>query len=163
ALTGLAVGYTGVDAQDTVGPLPPRLQPLLKNDRFRLVRVLGTPEVLPIYHHASTISADGKRGIYAEDLSTGDDDARQLRTRLHVWDLTTAGWPRELEFDGKNVTALAISPDGSRALLAGQIYVGKPIIKDKAKDKAGAADADLRGYLSLWDLQANKEIAGVST
>src|SRR5207253_3207046 len=104
--------------------LPPRFAPLVKNDRFRLVRVLGTPEMPAIHHQASAFSSDGKLAVYVEDLSSGGDDKPRLRTRLLVWDMPARGWPREIEIDGKNVTALCLSADGSKALLAGQVVVG---------------------------------------
>ncbi|MBI3823671.1 MAG: hypothetical protein HY289_13460, partial [Planctomycetes bacterium] len=125
--------------------LPARFGALGKNDRFKLLRVMGTPEMPPIYHQASAISADGKRAIYAEDLTTGGDDKERprLRTRLHLWTLPPQSWPREIEIDGKNVTALAISADGSTALLAGHTFVAK--------------EKEPRSYLSTWDLNAGME------
>ncbi len=158
ALSFLAVSQ--VSAQE----IPPRFGPLLKNDRFRLVRVLGTPEMPPIYHQASAFSAQGNRAVYAEDLTSGSDDTPRLRTRLLVWDLPAKSWPREITIDGKNVTALALSADGSKALLAGQVFVGTPRIKDKKeKDKDADPEKDYRAYLSLWDLNTGKEIHGFST
>src|SRR5271166_3973849 len=77
--------------------LPPRFDPLAKNDRFRIVRVLGMPELQPSLGQTSAISADGKWAIYAEDLSSGDDEKPKLRTRLLLYDLQAKTWPREFE------------------------------------------------------------------
>src|SRR5580765_5277443 len=100
--------------------LPSRFGPLVKNERFRLVRVLGTPEMPISFGQMSAFSADGKRAVYAEDLSTGGEDKLTLRARISVWD-EAGDWPRELELAGKNITALSLSADGKRALLAGLV------------------------------------------
>jgi WD40 repeat protein len=148
-----------VIAQQSTDALPPRFAPLAKNDRFRLVRVLGTPEMPAIHHQASAFSADGKLAVYAEDLSSGGDDKPRLRTRLLVWDLPARSWPREIEIDEKNVSALALSADGSKALLAGQIVVG--VRKEKKKDRDKEVEVtvvDFGAYFGVWDLKTGKEV-----
>ena len=94
--------------------LPPRFDSLAKNEHFRIVRVLGMPEVQPTFGQTSAISADGKWAIYAEDLSSGDDEKPKLRTRLLLYDLQAKTWPREFDIDGKSVTALDLSRDGGK-------------------------------------------------
>ena len=132
--------------------IPARFELLAKNDRFRLARVLGDPELPPSGNPTSAFSADGKRAIYAEDLSTSSDvkdgDKKKVelrfRTRLLLWDLLTKSWPREIDVAGKSVHALQMTLDGTKVLLAGETLVDK-------------SDTP-RPYLSLWDLQAAKEI-----
>jgi WD40 repeat protein len=161
-LLALLVAVHGVVPVVGQEKLPPRFDAFAKNERFRLVRVLGTPEMPPIFHQASAFSADGKRAIYALDLSTGADDRPQLRTRLYLWDVQAKTWPREIDIDGKSLTALVLSADGSKALLAGQIYVGKgkPKKEQKEKDKDGDDEKNFRSFLSLWDLNTGKELKG---
>ena len=120
----IALACIGQGFTQEKSAIPPRFQPLAKNARFQLMRVLGTPEMPPIHHQASAFSVDGKLAVYAEDLSGGAADKPHLRTRLLLWDMATKAWPREIEIDGKNVTAMCLSADGTKALLAGQI-VGK--------------------------------------
>jgi WD40 repeat protein len=128
--------------------LPPRFDPLTKNERFRIVRVLGTPELRPTFAQTSAISADGKWAIYAEDLSSGDDEKPRLKTRLLLYDLQTKAWPREFDIDGKSVTALDLSRDGGKVLLAGQF------IPANSKEK----QAEPRACLILFDLRIGKAL-----
>jgi WD40 repeat protein len=136
--------------------LPPRFEPLTKNDRFRLVRVLGMPELQPNFGQTSAISADGKWALYAEDLSSGSDEKPRLRTRLLLWDLQAKTWPREFEIDGKSVTALDLARDGGKALLAGQFIAA--IGNEKEKKPATA-----RACLILFDLHTGKTIRTIET
>ncbi len=143
ALACIGQGIT----QDKNDALPPRFGALAKNERFRLLRVLGTPELPATYHQAAAISTDGKRGVFAEDLSIRTAEELRLRTRLHVWDLSVKNWAREIEIEGKSVEALALAADGSKVLLAGHAVV--------APDKK---ENNTRLYLSLWDVAASKAI-----
>jgi WD40 repeat protein len=156
---GSVPGFT----QDKGDALPPRFAAFAKNDRFRLLRVLGTPELPNIYHQASAFSGDGKRAVYAEDLSTGDDSP-QLRSRLHLWE-EGKRWPREIESSLRNVTALAMSADGSKLLIAGQILVANPFSKKDKRDKKKDAgmERELRAYLGLMDLNTGKAIQAFQT
>ena len=70
-----------VTSQGFAQEFPPRFEPLAKNDRFRLMRVLGSPEIPATFNPTTTFSADGKFAIYAEDLSGGADDMPRLRAR----------------------------------------------------------------------------------
>lgn len=150
-ILAILIALAGAGQLSAQDGLPPRFGVLAKNEHFKLLRVMGTPELPAIYHQASAFSADGKRAIYCEDLSTGGAEREKdkekprprLRTRLHLWDIPARGWPREIEIDGKNVTALALSADGATALLAGQTFVGK--------------DKEPTTYLALWDLDGGKE------
>jgi WD40 repeat protein len=134
--------------------LPPRFEPLAKNDRFRLLRVLGMPELRPTFAQTSAISGDGKWAIYAEDLSTGDDEKPHLRTRLLLYDLQAKSWPREFEIDGRAITALDLSHDGGKAILAGQFIAEAPKEKKRAVTRA---------CLILFDLRAGKAIRTIET
>jgi WD40 repeat protein len=142
-------------AQDKNDAIPLRFQSLAKNERFRLARILGDPELPPTGNPTSAFSADGKRAVYAEDLSSASEMKDQdktkvelrLRTRLLLWDLQAKSWPREFEVAGKSVHALQMTTDGGKVLLAG----------DAIADKSSVA----RPYLSLWDLDAGKEIREV--
>jgi WD40 repeat protein len=145
---GAPQGFT----QEEIAAIPPRFQALAKNDRFRLLRVLGTPELAATYGQTSAFSADGKRAIYAEDLSTGAAEMPHLRTRLLLWDVPAKAWPREFEIAGKSVTALCLSADGRRVLLAGQTFM-----------KKGKKDNDPRSYVTLYDLDAGREIHTILT
>lgn len=136
-------------AQEKLSPIPPRFNALAKNDRFRLVGVLGSPELPTTYPSVSAISADGRCATYVENLSSGDDKQTHLRSRLLVWDLPPKRWPREIELAGKYVSALALSADGGNALVAGLVMVEK--------------EKDPRAYVSLWDLKAGKEIKAIVT
>src|SRR5438270_774876 len=92
ALACIGQGFT--QEKDAV---PPRLQPLANNDRFQLVRVLGTPEIHPAgFGPTSAFSADGKKAIYVEDLSTGDEKSPRLHTRVLIWNVGSNAWPREI-------------------------------------------------------------------
>ena len=62
-------------------PIPTRLEPLAKNERFKLERVHGLPRVP---HGASAISADGKLALYVENFV---DEEKPLKYRLLVYDL----------------------------------------------------------------------------
>jgi WD40 repeat protein len=128
---------------------PPRFEPLTKNDRFRLVRVLGMPELRPSFSPTSAISADGKWAFYAEDLSTEGEKELRLKTRLLHYDVQAGTWPREFEIDGKSVTALDLSGDGGKVVLACQV-VGP---KRKGKTDTGH---ELHSCLVLFDLRAGK-------
>jgi WD40 repeat protein len=130
----------GLSAQE----LPPRFQAIAKEGRIRLTSILGTPELQPAYSATTAFSADGKRAIYVEDLSSGNDDKPILRSRLIVTTPQSPAWPREFEVPGKSVTALALSADGSKVLLTGLTYPEK--------------EKEARTYLSVWDLNAGKEI-----
>src|SRR6188768_2978344 len=83
--------------------VPPRSANVAKGTPFRLLRVLGSPEMHPAFGPTSAFSADGKRAVYVEDLTTGVDDKPSFRARVYVWDIEKKGWPREIEIDGKNV------------------------------------------------------------
>lgn len=131
-------------AQDKNGPIPPRFQAFTKDGRLRLTRMLGSPEIQPAFTATTAFSADGKRALYVEDLTTVAEDQPAFRSRLLLWDVDAKGWPREFDIAGKSVTALALSPDASKALLAGQL------LPEKEKRP--------KSFLSLWDLQAGKEI-----
>ena len=157
-LAVLAASGSTISAQDKSAAIPPRFQSLAKDGRFRLTRILGTPEMAPTFGHTSSFSADGKLAVYAEDLTTGDEKTPRLRSRLLIWDLQSKAWPREIDFTGKNVTALTLSADGSKVLLAGQVVVVKARA-DKDKDQ----ENDYRAYLSLLDLNTGKEIYGFLT
>jgi WD40 repeat protein len=135
-------------------PIPPRFESMLKNERFRLVGVMGDPEI-GSRQTGAAFSADGNRAVYAEDFSTGNDEKPHLRSRLLVWDIKTKAWPREIYIEDKTVTALALSADGGRALLAGQVLSGKAV-----KDKKTPG---VRAYLSLFDLDSAKEVRTVLT
>jgi len=154
AILAILICFGSVAAQE----LPPRFAPLLKNERFQLLRVMGTPEMPPSFLKVSAFSADGKRAVYAEDLSSGGDDKVTLRVRINVWD-NGATWPREFELQGKNVTALSLSADGKRAVLAGLVPAPKAKAKPGDKDDAPKFTA----YLSLFDLDAGKESHSVTT
>ncbi len=140
---------SGVGAQEK---LPPRFAPLTKNERFRLVRVLGMPELQPTLQPTSAISADGKWAIFAEDITSSDGKNWHFRTRLLLFDLQAKTWPREFEIDGKTVTALDLSQDGAKVLLAGQF------IDAKGKDPSQAA---LRAHLLLLDLRTGKAVRSI--
>lgn len=133
--------------------LPPRFEPLVKNERLRLIRVLGMPELQPSVLPTSAISGDGKWAIHAEDLSSGDADNPTLRTRLLLFDLQAKTWPREFEIDGKSVSALDLSHDGGKVLLAAQFIA----TKDKKEPNPS------RGCLILFDLRAGKAIRIIET
>ncbi|HZZ78513.1 MAG TPA: WD40 repeat domain-containing protein [Gemmataceae bacterium] len=151
-VASLLVGlpFSPVFAQEK---LPARFAPLTKNDRFRLVRVMGMPELPAVYMPTSAISANGRWAVFAEDLSSGSDATPSFRTRLLVWDLQALAWPREIMIDGKNVIALILSQDGSKVLLSGLGSV------ENAKKK----EPTLAAYLMLLDLatgKAERTIAG---
>jgi WD40 repeat protein len=134
-------------AQDDLAGLPPRFQAIGKEGRLRLTRILGTAELHPTFATTPTFSADGKVGVYVEDLSTGADNKPSLRSRILVWDTQKKGWPREIEVPDRNISAVALSADGMTALVGGMTISSAP--KDKAVPQA---------YLSLWDLKAGKEV-----
>ena len=110
----LVAGSHGL-AQEKPSPIPPRFNALAKNDRFRLVRVLGMPE-LPA-NSPSSFSADGKYALFAEDFTSGAE--KKPRSRLLLFDLKAKTWPREFDIVGKSVAALSLSSDGSKVLLGG--------------------------------------------
>src|SRR4051812_19104032 len=87
--------------------VPSRFANVAKGTPFKLLRVFGSPEMHPAFGPTSAFSADGKRAVYVEDLTTGADDKPSFRARVYVWDVEKKGWPREIEIDGKNVIALS--------------------------------------------------------
>ena len=103
----------------------------------------------PTFLAASAFSPDGKRAVYVEDLSSATDEVMRWRSRFYIWDAKHKSWPRELDVDGKNIWTLALSADGGKALVTGQLGVGK--------------DKEDRAYLSLWDVNANKELHSIVT
>src|SRR5919109_385486 len=113
ACVALALACASLHAQET--SIPPRFQALAKDGHFRLKRILGTPEMPPAFNPTTAFSPDGKRAVYVEDLTTGADDMPRFRARVHVWDVQKKPWPREIDIDGKNVTALALSASGDKA------------------------------------------------
>jgi WD40 repeat protein len=142
-------------------PVPPRFDPLAKNERFRLLRVHGLPEVLvTFWGPLSGLTSDGKFALFTEDLSTRTDEKTQLRTRLLLYDLIAKTWPREFEIEGKDVTALDMSADCGRVLVAQQVFVGKANAK---RDTEKYTTKDFRAYLSLWDLKEGKEVYTIPT
>jgi WD40 repeat protein len=140
---------TGFSFAQQAAALPGRYCDLGKDARFRLLRILGTPELHPTYTSTSAFSADRRVAVYVEDLSTGADDKPMFRSRIIVGAPGGKVWPREIDVPGKTVTALCISADGTRALLAGETVPEK----EKNPDT----------YLSLWDLNAGKEIKSFIT
>ncbi len=146
ALSLIVILIPAATAQDK---LPPRFQTLTKDSPFRLARILGTPELQPTFNPTSAFGADGKRAVHVEDLTSGDDDKPHFRSRLFVWEIGANGWPREFEIAGKSVTALALSPEANKALLAGQL-----LLEGEKRPKS---------FLSLWDLQTGKEIKTFTT
>jgi WD40 repeat protein len=141
-------------AQEPKSAVPPRFDPLAKNERFRLRRVLGMPELPPAFEQTSAISADGKWAIYAEDLSSGDVDKPKLRTRLLLFDLQTKSWPREFDIDGKTVDAVDFSRDGSKVLLSGNLITPPAVQK---------GPVHVRACLVLLDLRSGKPICSVES
>lgn len=129
--------------------IPPRFQALAKDGRIRLTRILGTPELHPAFGATSAFAADGKTAIYVEDLTTVVDEKPVFRSRLVVDDPASNEWPREIDLPGKNVTALHLTADGTKVLLAGETFVGK------------TKDPDT--YLALWDLKSGKELRSFKT
>jgi WD40 repeat protein len=127
--------------------VPPRFEPLAKNERFRLTAVLGLPELRANFFHVSTFSGDGKYALFAEDLSSGTDDKLQLRTRLLLFDLNAKTWPREFDLPGR-VTATDLSADGKILLLANTVL--------------GPKKDSMRVLLSIWDLKLGKEVKSTS-
>ncbi len=111
------------------------------------------PELQPSFGQTSAISSDGKWAIYAEDLSSGDDEKPKLRTRLLLYDLQAKTWPREFEIDGKSVTALDLSHDGGKVLLGCQTIVQKRNTKEPSA----------LACLILWDLRAGKALHTIFT
>src|SRR5262245_30539033 len=81
--------------------IPPRFQSLGKDSRLQLKRILGSPEMHPTFNPSTAFTADGKRAIYVEDLTTGGEDKPSFRARIHVWDVVSKAWPREIEIAGK--------------------------------------------------------------
>jgi WD40 repeat protein len=126
--------------------IPPRFQALAKNERFKLTRILGTPELHPASGPTTAFSADGKRAVYVEDLTTGADDKPAFRSRIIVLDVQAKMWPREIDIGGKSVTALDLSADGKTAFVAGLTF--------SFSDKAKKPDT----FLSVWDLDKGKEL-----
>jgi WD40 repeat protein len=134
-------------AQAKPGDIPARYR-AIAGGRIRLERILGTPEVQVAWFNAKdALSTDGKRLVCVEDLSTGNAINIEARSRLLVSAPQSLSWPREINLPGKSITALALSADGNKALLAG--------IAQSAKDKVA------RSFLSLWDLNAGKEISTI--
>ncbi len=148
SLIAVFVGTSTTNAQDT-NALPPRFQELGKDGRLRLTRILGSPEMQPALGATTAFTADGKRAIYVEDLTTGAADKPAFRARVHVWNADSKAWPREFEIAGKSVTCLTLSADGKKALLAGETRPEK--------------DKDTNPYFGLWDLETGKEIRSFVT
>lgn len=149
-----ALAFCMVGSAFAQDKLPPRFEPLLKNEHFRLTRVLGMPELRPTLGPTSAISADGKWALFAEDLSSGDGEAVRLRTRLLLYDLQAKTWPREFDIEGKSVTALDLAADGGTVILACQSLV--------PRGKAKNTEQTARGCLVLFDLRAGKAVRTVA-
>ena len=118
---------------------------------FGFCAVLGMPEVQPSFGQTSAISAEGKWALFAEDLSSGNVEKPSLRTRLLLYDLQAKTWPREFEIDGSAVTALDLSRDGDKAILAGRHIETNG--KQKPKETA------LKASLIVFDLRPAKRFA----
>jgi len=80
----VALSLHSASAQDVI---PPRYHAIAKDGRFRLKNILGSPEMHPAFNPTTAFSADGKRAIYVEDLTSGADDRPVFRSRLMVWDV----------------------------------------------------------------------------
>src|SRR6478752_2381731 len=86
--------------------IPPRYRVLAKNEHFRLTRILGTPEMAAAHTPTSALSANGRRAVYVEDLTTGSDETPHFRSRVIWWDPESAAQPTEIELDKLGVTAI---------------------------------------------------------
>ena len=129
-----------VSAQQAV---PPRFEPLAKNERFRVTGVHGLPE-LPV-GRPSAISADGKNAIFV------DNDIQGVRSRLLVFDFDKKNWPREYEISNRTVESLSVSADFKEVLLAGFCPTTKPKKAKEGKEKGAVERA---GHITLFDLQS---------
>jgi WD40 repeat protein len=126
-------------------PIPPRYQAIRKTKHTRLVQVYGSGEVQPGLGQVGAFTASGDRAVFASNVPVGEETDPPL-CHLFVWDLRKNAFAleKEIALEGRAVTALALTPDGGRALL------GVASIEPKGKKPAYA--------LALWDLATGKEI-----
>lgn len=130
-------------AQGTKGSIPPRLLPLAEKGPIRLTQILGGPEMQATFDSTMAFTEDGKSAIFVDDLSTALDDKLEFRSRVYFGDVGAMHWPREFFLPGKRITAIALAPDGSRALLTG--------VTKSAKDKVP------QSFLTVLDLKTGKQ------
>jgi WD40 repeat protein len=137
---------TAPSAQEKPGPaaLPPRYQPIETSALTRLLQVYGSPEVQPSF--GQSVAFAGNFAVFASSVPAGDEDAPPS-SQLYVWDIEQRSFRTEILLAGQAVTALALSGDGSQAL------VGLLTIDAKTKKPAYA--------LALWDLTQGKEIRSI--
>jgi WD40 repeat protein len=140
----LALG-SAPSAQEKPGPaqVPMRFAPVLKNQYTRLLQVYGSPEVQPGIGQTSGFSANGKLAVLASNDPAADENALPS-SRLFVWDIERRASSYELVLKRAGITALALSADGTQALL------GTATVDAKSKKPSFA--------LGLWDLIQGKEI-----
>lgn len=145
----LALFITSHGISQDKNAVPPRFQSFAKDGSLRLVSVLGSPEMHPAVNATTAFTPDGKRAVYVEDLTTGMGDKAIYRSRVLVWNVESKSWPREFDIAGKSVTAIALSGNGDKILLAGET------LPEKAKS--------VQTYLGLWDLESGKELRSFLT
>jgi len=106
----VGLSWIGLTAPAGEPTIPARYQDIPKSKLARLVEVWGTPEMEPVMGHTAVFSVDGKLALHA---SPHVED-----TSLTLWDVAKGTIAREWRLAKTGVTALALSPDSKRALLA---------------------------------------------
>src|SRR6516162_133611 len=128
--------------------IPPRYEPIKTTKRTRLVQVCGSPEVQPGFGQTGAYAASGNTAVFASSVPAAEETDPPV-THLYIWDLEKNAFRREIVLAGKAVSAIALTPDGSRAVLG--------IVVDAGQKKKPICS------LGLWDLKTGKEVRSFGT
>src|SRR5436190_563018 len=144
------LSISAVRAQD----IAPRFQALAKNERFKLIRIHGTPELRATLGPTTAFSADGKRALYVEDLSGGTDEEPMLYDKGRSPLTMLAGLPggkRFLVGDARNLVRLF--DVGKEKPIQSYQTKGENLIWNIAVSADGKrfAASDFHSLVSIWD------------
>jgi WD40 repeat protein len=150
-LVGFFLLLTGSNAGDEVQPVPVRFKNIVKNTTCQLTGVWGRKEQDPAWAHTASFSADGKLALFTSYSVDGKEDAL-----FYLWDVDKGLIIREWSAPKIGVSALAISPDGKRALAA--LFTIARKNKAEKIEKKPAMLEHPEVTLVLWDLGSGKKL-----
>ncbi len=113
-----ALTSIGPSAQEGAGPasIVPRYRAVQKTTHTRLLQVYGGPEVPPGLGDTGAYAATGKVAVFAGNFPPAGDKGDR-RSALFVWDLVQQNFVKEIPLAGREISAIALTADGRRALL----------------------------------------------
>ena len=139
---------SGSQAGDDIQPIPIRFKNIVKNTNCQLTGVWGRKEQDPAWSHTASFSSGGKRALFTSAVGEEKGDAG-----FFLWDVDNARVIREWTVPKVGVSALTISPDGKRALVA-LFTIPKVDKKEKKLKQKERPDVSLVS----WDLESGKKL-----